>query len=141
VTDGARLDAEAIRRLPKKPVIEEANYGWTGRLADHPCLLVGDRELDYDRARKASVLDTRKWLALNFSAPQIRRSRRFHEVAAASGSGILIYVYRDIGMGVTSTGEHQAKRGERKFVGWFELVEQGEQDGRSWLLAVLRERG
>ncbi len=44
-----------LRHLPDKPVIDEANYGWTGRFGDHPCLLIGDRERDRDWLRAVLV--------------------------------------------------------------------------------------
>ena len=137
---GTSFDRDVIRRLPDKPAIDEANYGWTGRLGDYPCLLVGDRELDFDRSKKATVLDTRKWLDRDYSPKQIGRHRRFHDLAQENTPGMLIYVFKDVGTGTTSRDEHQTQRGSRKFVGWFEILEQGRVGDRGWLRAILRVR-
>lgn len=134
------MTPEEIRKLPKSPKIDEANYGWTGTLGEHRCLLVGDRELHFDKALKTSILDTSKWLKTAFSSRQLSRSAKFHQIAGDSGSGVLIYVYEDIGTGLTVAGEHQAKRGSRKFVGWFGIREQGTQEGRGWMVALLQTR-
>ena len=126
----------ALRDLPEKPVIDEPNYGWTGKLGDHPCLLIGDRELEWDKDAKTMVLDTRRWSGVAWSAPQASRLRRFLDTAPRVGETILIYVYKDIGQGVTSTGEHQAKRGQKQFTGRFRIVERD----RDWFRALLLER-
>ncbi|WP_146132777.1 hypothetical protein [Hasllibacter halocynthiae] len=135
------MDRADIRRLPEKPKIDEANYGWTGKFNDQPCLIIGHNQLNWNPELKTSVIDTRNWLKGDFSAPQLRRSKRFHDLAADQQDvGILVYVFEDVGGGTTSKGEYQAKRGRKRLTGWFEIVEVGEEDGRGWMRAVMRAR-
>ncbi|MSU91047.1 hypothetical protein GE300_15770 [Rhodobacteraceae bacterium 2CG4] len=125
-----------LSRLPERPKIDEAGYAWTGRFGQFPSLIVGHTELEFDKQARRSVLDTRKWLQRNFSEPQLRRSRKFHQLAPSAGEHVLIYVYEDIGTAVNSLGNHQAKRGRKRFTGIF-LVEEREDN---WLRAKLIRR-
>ena len=123
-----------LSTLPKKPRIDEANYGWTGSFGDYPCLLIGHRELR--PIDGVAHLDTRQWEDVVWAAPQKRRLKKFLETAPEVGETILVYVYEDIGIGTTSTGEHQAKRGAKRVTGKFRILDRTPD----WFLARLIER-
>ncbi len=122
--------------LDKKPLIDEGGYAWTGWFGDIRTLLVGHRELEFDKSRKTTVLDTRKWLSYKHSEHQIRKREKFHHAAPNKGEETLIYVYEDIGKGASKLGEHQAKRGPKRFTGVFRIEDRGED----WIKAVLVKR-
>ncbi|MEC9431490.1 MAG: hypothetical protein VYD87_01155 [Pseudomonadota bacterium] len=125
-----------LATLPAKPKIAQGGYGWTGALGDLPCLALGHRELDFDKAEGALVFDSRRWDGVAFSATQKPKLARFMEVAAEAGDWLLIYVYEDVGMDTTATGEHMARRGPKRLTGLFRVTERGE----GWFRAVLKRR-
>lgn len=125
-----------LAALPKTPKIDEAGYAWIGRLGPCHCLLMGDRELTFDKTLKTSVFDSRTWSDKRFSKLQERKRVNFINLALSYDSHVLFYIYTDIGEDLTSEGEHMAKRGPRKFTGLFRIAERGED----WFLALLERR-
>jgi len=59
-----------LKKLPAKPVIDGANYDWTGRLGDYPCLLNGHVELE--GVRRGLIGDLQR---LGLVDPQIGLTR------------------------------------------------------------------
>jgi hypothetical protein len=108
-----------LKKLPAKPVIDGANYDWTGRLGDYPCLLNGHVELD--RQSRPPMLDTRPWGKMQWAGAQVGRAERYMRLARSMGDMLLVYIFEDKGR--TSDLQGTPKRGGKRFTGLFRVVE------------------
>jgi hypothetical protein len=111
-----------LDRLPRRPRIDEANYGWTGYLGEYRCILNGHRDLT-PQVGKPSLLDTRGWGSAPWEGVQIGRATKYLEVAKEMSPNLLVYVFEDIGPPPGPNGLTRAKRGGKRFTGLFRVDE------------------